>query len=367
MRFALFFVLCFAVAPLSATELPAFDFTPVVSGLARPTCVVEDGAGRLFILEQAGRMLRVVDGKAELFLDLTDRVDSKANECGLLGLAFHPNFRSNGRFFLNYTTSSRGKLETVVAEFRAPAGALSVSRENEREVLRFEQPFGNHNGGEVIFGPDGKLYIGVGDGGAGGDPNNNGQNLGTWLGKILRIDVDARSPYAVPADNPFVHTEGARPEIWAYGLRNPWRFSFDRQTGQLFCGDVGQNKYEEIDIIEKGKNYGWRLREGFHPFKEENPNLMTVAPIKEYGRELGMSVTGGYVYRGKQIPGLEGVYLYADYVSGRIWGLKWDGQRLTFDRELRKTNLMISSFGEDSQGELYICDHVAGRLLKLVP
>lgn len=354
----------FLVVGAHAAEIPSLNLIPVVAGLKRPVDFADNGSGDAFIVEQAGCIQKIVDGRAELFLDITGRVESKG-ECGLLGLVFHPDYSRNGRFFVNYTT--KGKLQTVVSEFNAPAGAHRVDPSTEREILRFDQPWANHNGGQLAFGPDRMLYIGIGDGGSGGDPKNSAQNLATWLGKILRIDVDTKAPYAIPRDNPFVNTPGALPEIWAYGLRNPWRFSFDRQTGQLYCGDVGQNKFEEIDLIEKAKNYGWRVREGKHPYKEEQPNGEVVDPIKDYGRDLGVSVTGGFVYRGKEIPALEGIYLYADYGTGRIWGLIWDGKRLTFDAELLKTDLNISSFGQDSQGELYVCDHGRGRLLRLAP
>ena len=268
---------------------------------------------------------------------------------------------------MNYTTRQSGKLETVVAEFKSPPLASHVDAATGREILRFDQPYANHNGGNVIFGPDGMLYIGNGDGGSGGDPHNNGQQLNTWLGKILRIDVDSKQPYAIPADNPFVKTVGAKPEIWAFGLRNPWRFSFDRQTRQLYCGDVGQNKWEEINIIEKGKNYGWSAREGAHDFLPERAAGQLTEPIKDYGRDLGVSVTGGYVYRGRDIPSLQGVYVYADYQSGRIWGLKWDGHALTLDAELLHVPFLISSFGEDKDGELYVCDHRGGKIFRISP
>src|SRR5581483_11760178 len=307
------------------------------------------------------------------FLDITDRVWSRDNECGLLGLAFHPQFKNNGRFFVNYTTKKNGKLQTYVSEFKANPMSSRADANSERELLHFDQPWANHNGGEVIFGPDGMLYIGTGDGGAGGDPQQNGQSLHTWLGKILRIDVDHGQPYVAPKDNPFVGQNDAMPEIWAYGLRNPWRFSFDRQTGQLWCGDVGQDKWEEVDIIERGKNYGWSAKEGTHDFKPERAKGELTDPVKDYprrdanGRYLGQSVTGGYVYRGKQIPALQGMYVYADYQSGNIFGLKWDGHALTFDGTLIQAPFLISSFGEDKDGELYVCDHNNGRIFRIAP
>lgn len=343
----------------SAAAFPKIRLVPVFEGLSKPLAFIDDGQGRFFFLEQQGR-IRVARGTTVdpmPFLDLTAKVYSRSTECGLLGMALHPDFQKNGRFFLNYTTKENGKLETVVSEWAA--GKDGPGR--ERILLRFDQPWENHNGGSLVFGPDGMLYIGVGDGGAGGDPENNGQTLETWLGKILRIDVNSGAPYSVPADNPFVGRAGARPEIWAWGLRNPWRFSFDRQTGRLWCGDVGQNKLEEIDIIEKGKNYGWSAREGSHPFKPERAAGELVDPVIQYARSEGVSVTGGYVYRGSKCWGLAGVYIYADYGSGTIWGFQAGGE----SGVLLKSGLHISSFGEDAQGELYVCDHGRGRILRI--
>ncbi|MEA3188895.1 MAG: hypothetical protein QOD99_2725 [Chthoniobacter sp.] len=350
-----------------AADLPRIRLLPFLTGFQRPLACIDDRSGRIFVVEQPGRIRVSHDGMLEPapFLDITDRVYSGDNECGLLGLAFHPQFKTNGRFFVNYTTKKRGKLQTRVSEFKVDPTALRADSGSERELLTFDQPFANHNGGCVIFGPDGMLYIGTGDGGAANDPQENGQNLGTWLAKILRIDVDHKQPYAVPADNPFVGKEKALPEIWAYGLRNPWRFSFDRETGQLWCGDVGQNKWEEVDIIERGKNYGWSAKEGLHDFEPKRAVGPLTDPIKEYGRELGQSITGGYVYRGKQFPELQGIYLYADYQSSRIFALKWDGHSLTLDGQILQPPFHISSFGEDKDGELYVCDHSGGRLFRV--
>jgi len=350
--------------------MPHIRLVPIFTRLEKPLACVDDGTGRLFIVEQPGRIRLARGGQIEAqpFLDLQDRVYSRSNECGLLGLAFHPQFAVNGRFFVNYTTKQRGKLETVVAEFHADAASAVANASSERVILRFDQPFENHNGGNVMFGPDGMLYIGNGDGGSGGDPLQNGQSLKTWLAKFLRVDVDHAQPYSVPPDNPFVHTEGALPEIWCYGMRNPWRWSFDKKTGELWCGDVGQNLWEEIDVIEKGKNYGWSAREGKHDFRPERAQGPLTDPIKDYGRSEGACVTGGYVYRGKSLPALEGVYIYGDYVNGNIWGLKRgaDGG-LAFDARLLDSGLRISSFGEDKDGELYVCDHANGRILRIAP
>ncbi|MBI3893363.1 MAG: PQQ-dependent sugar dehydrogenase, partial [Candidatus Wallbacteria bacterium] len=251
-----------------------------------------DGSGRQFVVEQEGRVVEVVRGApGEVFLDLRSKVEY-GGECGLLSIAFHPRFRENGRCCVNYTAGTNG-LESVISELTVPRGARKPDPKSERILLRLAQPYPNHNGGLNVFGPDGFLYTGFGDGGSGGDPHGNGQNLGTLLGKMLRLDVDRRDPglqYAVPPDNPFVRRSGARPEIWAYGLRNPWRFSFDRVTGALWCGDVGQNRFEEIDVIEKGKNYGWNVMEGSHCFKPER-NCATdglTLPVKDYGRKEGV-------------------------------------------------------------------------------
>ncbi|MGH7179585.1 MAG: PQQ-dependent sugar dehydrogenase, partial [Tepidisphaeraceae bacterium] len=234
-------------------------------------------------------------------------------------------------------------------------------------IMTVGQPYANHNGGLCLFGPDGMMYIGMGDGGSAGDPQNRAQNPAELLGKMLRIDVNRRNGYAVPSDNPLVGRRGACPEIWAGGLRNPWRFCFDPVTGLLYCADVGQYLWEEIDIITRGGNYGWRIREGAHPFRPvDNPPGDLVDPIKEYGHELGISITGGYVYRGRRIPSLVGWYVYGDYSSGRIWALKYENGKVTGDVELLNTRALISSFGEDSEGELYVCDH-AGSVLKIVP
>ncbi|OFV98767.1 MAG: hypothetical protein A3H28_01320 [Acidobacteria bacterium RIFCSPLOWO2_02_FULL_61_28] len=291
------------------------------------------------------------------FLDIQDRVRS-GGELGLLGLAFHPRYPANGRFFLNYTRNGPEGLETVIAEYAvSSANPNLANRNSERILLRFAQPFTNHNGGMLAFGQDGFLYIGTGDGGSAGDPMRNGQNVETLLGKILRMDVDSGEPYASPPDNPFVGRAG-RDEIWAYGLRNPWRFSFDRLTGRLIAGDVGQNRREEIDIIVKGGNYGWNIMEGMLCFLPSTNCNQTglILPIHDYGRDLGTSVTGGYVYRGKSAPSLTGKYLFGDFGSGRLWALtettggQWEAEQLL-------TAGNISSFGEDEAGEVYVVDY----------
>ena len=341
---------------------------PLATGLESPVYVTHagDGSGRLFVVEQAGVIRIIRNGRllARPFLDVRSRVIS-GGEMGLLSVAFHPQYASNGRFFVNYTANS-DSLRTVIAEYRV-SDAPDVAGRAERVLLEIAQPYRNHNGGLNLFGPDGMLYIGMGDGGSGGDPHNNGQRLDTLLGKLLRLDVNGEAPYGVPRDNPFVGRAGARGEIWAYGLRNPWRFSFDRATGRLFLADVGQNRWEEINLLEKGGNYGWRLMEGAHCFNPETGCRTTgmILPIAEYGRELGCSVTGGYVYRGTRIRDLVGRYLFSDYCTGRLWSLRESGGRWVME-ELRATGLTVSSFGEDQAGELYVVDH-RGAVYQIVP
>lgn len=360
--------------PAAGSPFPPVALQKIAEGLDGPLDLVtaHDGSGRLFVVEQEGRIKIWRAGRVlpTPFLDINERVKS-GGEMGLLGLAFHPQFRENGRFFVNYT-SSDGGLHTVIAEFHADPASDTADPKSERTVLTYQQPYENHNGGNVMFGPDGMLYNGAGDGGSGNDPHNNGQSYGTFLGKFLRIDVDHRDPgkaYAVPKDNPFVHRKGAYPEIWAIGMRNPWRWSFDRATGRLWCGDVGQNKTEEVDVIEKGKNYGWRIMEGSHRtpgVEPERPMTGLTGPVFDYERNLGYCVTGGYVYRGGAIPGLCGTYVFADYGSGRIFGLRYDGKKMTKVDTLLQTKDNWSSFGEDEAGELYAIDHSGGHVYRLV-
>lgn len=317
----------------------------------------------VYVMEQAGQLSsfenrKDVSSKTRV-LNIDDRVDDSSNEMGLLGLAFHPDFASNGYLFVNYTASDPRR--TVIARFTAiPSDPTSqIDKATEKVILEIDQPYGNHNGGGLEFGPDGYLYIGVGDGGAGGDPQGNGQNLGTLLATILRIDVDGSTGnlnYAVPDDNPFVGRTDARGEIWAYGLRNPWRFSFDSVTGNLWVADVGQNQYEEVDIVESGKNYGWKTMEASHCFSPKSDCDQTglVLPVAEYGRGLGGSITGGYVYRGTAVPALAGLYVYADYVSGRIWALTSGADTTYTTEEIFDTDLAIVSFGIDSNNELFV-------------
>jgi glucose/arabinose dehydrogenase len=321
-----------------------------------------DDTNRLFVVEQDGRIL-MVKGDAVLptpFLDIARKL-STGGERGLLGLAFHPHFSSNGRLFVNYTRAQDGA--TVIAEYHASSNSNQATLD-ESVLLVIPQPYGNHNGGMIAFGPDHYLYIGMGDGGSGGDPENYAQNRNELLGKFLRIDVDQHRPYGIPPDNPFVKGNG-RPEIFAWGLRNPWRFSFDRETGDLWAADVGQNAWEEIDVIKMGKNYGWRLLEGTHCFNpatncRQAPEF--VDPVTEYAHEQDRcSVTGGYVYRGEKIPDLVGTYVFGDFCSGEIWGYRNGETQI-----LQSPDLQISSFGQDRDGELYVLGY-GGEIFRMVP
>jgi CubicO group peptidase (beta-lactamase class C family) len=328
-----------------------------------------DGTNRLFVPSQLGTIHVFPNDpgvdQTKVFLDIESRVvfKDKENEKGFLGLAFHPKYRANGQFFIYYTPTGTPKPNTViVSRFRVSKDDPNrADPSSEEELLRVEHPFWNHKGGTLAFGPDGFLYIAIGDGGLGNDPFENGQNLKTHLGKILRIDVDHHDmgkKYAIPKDNPFAgQPDKALGEIWAYGLRNPWRIAFDRQTGTLWCADVGQDLWEEIDLIVKGGNYGWNLREGQHKFglggAAPRPDL--IDPIWEYHHETGKSITGGVVYRGKRLPQLAGCYLYADYVTGKVWALKYDEakKQVVANSSIRGNIMPIISFGEDEQGEVY--------------
>lgn len=349
----------------AAFPLPeAYTWQPVASGLNSPVGMAHagDGSNRLFILEQPGRIRIWQDGSllAEPFLDLSNKL-SCCGERGLLGLAFHPQYVDNGYFYVNYTDLQGN---TVISRFQAPDPAGSrADPASERQVLFVEQPFRNHNGGSVIFGPDGYLYLGLGDGESGGDPLGAGQSLRTLLGKVLRLDVNTGEPYGIPAGNPFADG-GGRAEIWAFGLRNPWRMSFDRQTGDLYIADVGQNSVEEINFVPAdaaaGINFGWNYREGSRRYQSDPPDGVTLTdPVAEYEHPLGCSVTGGYVYRGGALPEWQGIYMYGDYCSGRIWGLLQavDGWQ---SAELFRTDANITSFGEDENGELYLVDYNGG-------
>jgi glucose/arabinose dehydrogenase len=360
----------------SSQAFPAIRLERMTTGLSQPVGLVapRDGSGRFFIVEQPGT-IRIWEKGAvagQPFLDLRDRV-ATGYEMGLLGLAFHPQFPQDPRFYVNYTTKSLSQgIRTKIAEFRLGKDSNVVDRATERILLDISQPYPNHKGGHLAFGPDGFLYIGLGDGGSGNDPRDNAQHLHTLLGKMLRIDVNDRQealPYRIPPDNPFVGKVDARAEIWAYGLRNPWRYSFDAVTGQLYVGDVGQYDREEIDVIRKGGNYGWRRMEGSICTPGVNPSCDQTGlepPIFDYPTRSGHVVIGGNVYRGTSIPGLCGAYLYGDYGSGNLFALRYDGRTVTAHTTLLETHRHITSFGEDQQHELYLVDY-QGEILKIIP
>src|SRR5262245_2918740 len=330
-----------------------------------------DGSNRIFVPLQEGKVHVFPNDDAatqtKIFLDLSKRVRyyDRENEEGLLGMAFHPKFKQNGEFFVFYT-DAKTRLNNVVSRFRvSKSDPDRADLDSEEEIVRFVKPYWNHDGGTIAFGPDGCLYITHGDGGAFNDPHGNGQNLKTLLGKVLRLDVDHKENgknYAIPKDNPFVGKKDAAPEIWAYGLRNIWRMAFDRKTGALWAGDVGQNLYEEIDILKAGGNYGWNLRESLHPFGAKGVDVRPelIEPLWEYHHDIGKSITGGLIYRGRKIPELEGAYLYSDYVSARTWALWYDSARgrVVANRELKGAGIPIVSFGEDEMGEAYQMVHI---------
>ena len=324
-----------------------------MAGLQRPVDLQADGSGQLFLIEKVGRIRIVQNGQlvATPFLDITDRVNDRSNEMGLLGLAFHPDHSQNGFFYVNYTGSGGN---TFISRFQASGDFADPN--SEKILLTVDQPYPNHNGGVLVFGPDGYLYAGLGDGGSQGDPNGNGQNTAALLGKILRIDVNNGDPYTIPPDNPFGN------EVWAYGLRNPWRISFDKLTGDLYIADVGQGTWEEINFLPAdspgGTNFGWNAREGAHDYNGNAP-ANAIDPVAEYNHaEGGCSVTGGYVYRGS-MPEWNGIYLYGDYCTGFVWGLirsndGWQKQLLF------QTGVTITSFGQDEQGEIYLLSDNGG-------
>lgn len=360
-------------SPAPAISFPdpaAFEWSLFTSGLSRPVGIVHagDGSGRLFILEQAGVIRTIQNDQLlpEPFLDISGRVTC-CSERGLLGLAFHPNFEQNGFFYINYTDLNGN---TVIARFQVIAGEDRGNPNSEIRLLEIGQPFRNHNGGGMAFGPDGYLYLGLGDGGSQGDPLGNAQNRDVLLGKLLRVDVGEGDFYSIPADNPFTQGGGA-PEVWAYGLRNPWRFSFDRLTGDLYIGDVGQGTWEEIDYLPAGSpggtNFGWNYLEGMHAFSNlpQPEGEVLTDPVAEYSHNQGISVIGGVVYRGEQLPSMQGIYLFGDYGSGLIWGLFMDDVGTWQNAILFRIGGSITSFGEDESGEIYVAD-LSGHIFRLI-
>ena len=351
---------------------------PNLSSFIKPLGIEfpDDGTNRLFILEQAGRIYVIENSpdvsQRTVFLDIRNIVYDAQNEEGLMGMAFHPNYSENGYFYLNYTRS--GPRRTVIERYSVSNTNPNQADENSGFViLEQNQPYWNHNGGQISFGPDGYLYNIFGDGGSAGDPLGHGQNLQTLLSTMIRIDIDnttGTQNYSIPADNPFVDNPNARDEIYAYGLRNMWRFSWDPVTGWLWGADVGQNDWEEIDIIHPGLNYGWKIMEGNHCYSPSNncDESGLEMPVWEYELyiEGDCSITGGYVYRGDQYFSLAGKYVYGDYCTGRIWALDYDGTNSAQNIELINTNIAISSFGLDQDNEILICNLDNGRIYRLL-
>lgn len=355
--------------------IPTLRATPVVSGLVQPLDLqhVAGDRRRLYVVEQPGRIRVIRDGAlaAEPFLDIRDRVGA-GGERGLLGLAFHPRFAERRTFYVNYTDRAG---HTHVSEFRAQ-DADRADAGSERELLGASQPFANHNGGGLAFGNDGRLYVGLGDGGSGGDPLGNGQDLGTPLGKMLRLDVDGGAPF-VPSDNPFVGRTGAVPYVWALGLRNPWRFAFDRSTGDLYIADVGQGRREEVNVglaaRGGGENYGWNVMEGLLCFRPATgcATAGLTLPVLDYGHDEGCSITGGVVYRGCRMPSLQGSFFYGDFCTGFVRSFRLQGGRAEEQRDwtagLGRRIDALGAFGVDADGEMYVVDYGSGEVLRLTP
>ena len=348
--------------------------------LSLPTSLVQapNDASRWFAIEKAGRIIvfdnDTVGAIGTTFLDINLRVESGPNEAGLLGIAFHPDFANNGEVFVSYTAG--GPLTSVISRFHSFVGNQMLDPTSEEVILTVFQPRTNHNGGDIAFGPDGFLYAGFGDGGGGGDPDSNGQNKATLLGSMVRINVDVPMGYGIPQFNPFedgtkcspVPVGGDCPEIYAWGFRNPWRFSFDSMTGELWVGDVGQGDWEEVDRVDLGENYGWNTREGAHcypPGSSCNSTGLT-DPITEYANSGGSSISGGYVYRGSAIPALQGQYVFADFATGRIWAVPADSPIGTAPTEIAATGYLISAFGEGVDGELYVLDYGTGTIHQII-
>ena len=359
-------------------QSPKIKLQPVLRGLDRPIQFLPHPDGRSLVVEQVGRVRFFENGKLtrQPFLDLTKKVYVEY-ECGLLSIAFHPDFAKNGLLYANYTANAPN-LKTFIVEYKTDPKSPMVDIATERVVMTIDQPYPNHNGGQLQFGPDGMLYIGMGDGGQMHNPGNTAQNPKSLLGKFLRIDVTPREKYAIPKDNPFVNDSSYAPEVYALGMRNPWRFCFDKETGLLYAADVGQDTWEEVNIIEKGGNYGWRIREGAHDLHPiDNPPKM-IDPIFEYNHnKTAASITGGCVYHGSAIPALKGWYVFADYSFGKIWAIKYEPGKPVAVEVLVDPNdpakkggvqrpTQASAFGEDASGEVYLCD-INGPVFKVVP
>jgi glucose/arabinose dehydrogenase len=362
--------------------IPDISLVPVLPGRSyrEPVQVltIPGTSDSIAVIERGGRVLRApLASKStdSILLDLRGRLTTRNSEEGLLSIAFHPNWPEKEELYVY--RSQKNPRRTVLSRFAELSEDGTLDPEKEIVLLEIQQPYGNHNGGTVLFGHDGMLYLSVGDGGSANDPHDNGQNISTLLATVLRIDVSkpgVDTPYAIPSDNPFVDVVGARPEIWASGLRNIWRMSFDPKTHELWAGDVGQNKWEEIDLIQRGGNYGWNLREGRHVFKQDPDDTTTVIePIIEYGRSDGGSVTGGEVYRGVAYPKLDGVYVYGDYMSGKIWAARKKTDSTIEVREVTPENrAFVSSFGRGPDGSILACVFPApyqrtGRIMRIVP
>lgn len=364
------------MATPATSDWPDLVLREVITGLDQPVHVTHagDGSGRLFLVEKPGRIKIAQNGTPleEPFLDITRRVKSSGNEQGLLSVAFPPDYTNKGHFYVNYTRETDGA--TVIARYRITENANIANPDSEEILLTIPQPYENHNGGQIAFGPDGYLYIGMGDGGSSGDPEERAQAPGDLLGKLLRIDVETgATPYAIPPTNPYTQTTSYRPEIWALGLRNPWRFSFDRATGNLYTADVGQNRYEEVHVQPAagtgGENYGWDIMEGLHCYEpsEGCDQSGLTLPVVEYAHQQGnCSVTGGFVYRGPGVPRMQGIYFYGDYCTGFIWGLRPNGA--TWENQLLADTALtrLTSFGEDEAGNLYATDLNTGSVYRLI-
>lgn len=376
---------------LGASSRELVRWVPVAQGLSQPVDIqfVPGQARQIVVLEKGGRArwIELLGSEASAApattpasaggtatpggVDVVTLAVHSHSELGLLGLAFHPRYTENGLFYLNHNPRDGGPLRTRISEWQLPAPLIGKQAAREsRTLLEIDQPYANHDGGQLAFGTDGYLYVGMGDGGSRADPQNHGQNLQSLLGKMLRIDVNSSPGYAIPPDNPFTHAPGVRPEIWAYGLRNPWRFSFD-PAGRLIAADVGQDDYEEVDWVGPGDNLGWKVREAAHCFapRESCPSTGLVDPIFEYDHSLGSSITGGHVYLGRELPWLAGKYVLADFVSGRVWALELPERRgdTAQARELGRFPHAISAFARDADGELYALDFALGLVLRLAP